>query len=177
MILARRKVLQLGGCLFAALALPAYARAADGIFDIEMAGSANGGRVWFTPVGVLIRPGQTVRWTNRDTTNAHTATAYHPDNYHRERRMPRAAPAWDSGYLLPGDSFTVVFTVPGIYDYYCLPHEMAGMVGRIVVGMPSLAGGDWNPDQQSDMPDAAFNALPNVTDILNRGAVERRVTD
>ena len=37
---------------------------------------------------------------------------------------------------MPGESFAVELTEPGVYDYYCIPHEHAGMVGRIVVGGP-----------------------------------------
>ena len=32
------------------------------------------------------------------------------------------------------------FTVTGVYDYFCIPHEEAGMVGRIIVGSPTSAG-------------------------------------
>ena len=48
---------------------------------------------------------------------------------------------------MPGEAFEVMLTEPGVYDYYCVPHEHAGMVGRIVVGAaparrwPRLAGG------------------------------------
>jgi hypothetical protein len=44
-----------------------------------------------------------------------------------------AAESWNSDYLLPDQSFELTLTVPGIYDYYCIPHEHAGMVGRLVV--------------------------------------------
>src|SRR5207248_347887 len=48
-------------------------------------------------------------------------------------RIPEAAIPWDSGFLVNrGDHFEVRLTVPGVYDYYCQPHEAAGMVGRIV---------------------------------------------
>ena len=32
-----------------------------------------------------------------------------------------------------GDNFEVRLTVEGVYDYYCIPHEASGMVGRIIV--------------------------------------------
>ena len=41
--------------------------------------------------------------------------------------------------LLPGEHYDVVLTVPGVYDYYCIPHVAHGMVGRIVVGTPKDA--------------------------------------
>ena len=39
----------------------------------------------------------------------------------------------DSGYLLPDEEFSLTLTRSGAYDYFCIPHEHAGMVGRIVV--------------------------------------------
>ncbi|CAI5964565.1 unnamed protein product [Closterium sp. NIES-65] len=33
----------------------------------------------------------------------------------------------------PGETFTVKLTAPGTYEYYCEPHQGAGMVGQIVV--------------------------------------------
>src|SRR5690606_13047344 len=97
-------------------------------------GTANGSRVWFDPIRLHVLPGQTVRWINRDPGNSHTVTSYHPSIFDRPQRIPDGAAPWDSDYLLPGESFAITFTVEGIYDYYCVPHEHAGMVGRIVVG-------------------------------------------
>ena len=51
--------------------------------------------------GILLRPGATLRWINRDKGNSHTATAYHPDNDGHPAAHPAGAASWDSGYLLP----------------------------------------------------------------------------
>lgn len=134
MKLSRRQTLALGGSF--ALALGVRAQGAAPVV-IEMAGTARGEHVWFTPHGLAIEPGSTVRFVNNDPVNAHTATAYHPDLSGRPRRIPRGAEAWDSGFLMPGDTFEVRLTMPGVYDYYCRPHEYAGMAGRILVGTPS----------------------------------------
>ena len=109
----------------AALLAPRPVRGAEPAVEIAMAGRGDGSHVWFDPVGVLVRPGQTVRWTNRETGNVHTATAYHPANFDRPLRIPGAAVPWDSDYLMPGESFAVELTEPGVYDYYCVPHEHA----------------------------------------------------
>jgi len=135
-MISRRTILQMGGGLTAALLFrPAATRAADPI-EIVMGGRRDGSHVWFDPIGLHMKPGQTIRWINRDAGNSHTATAYHPDNFGRPRRIPWAARPWDSDYLLPGESFSITPTKPGVYDYYCAPHEHAGMVGRIIVGSP-----------------------------------------
>ena len=47
---------------------------------------------------------------------------------------------WDSKYLLPGKVFEIELTVEGVYDYFCTPHEAAGMVGRLIVGKPAGPG-------------------------------------
>lgn len=98
-----------------------------------MVGNANGSVVRFAPRGLLVAPGTTVRWRNADAGNAHTSTAFHPQNMNHPLRIPQGAEPWNSDYLLPGETFEVVLTIPGAYDYFCMPHEMAGMVGRIVV--------------------------------------------
>ncbi len=164
----RRDFLRAGG-IAAALPLIPRTALAGPVVEIAMAGRPDGSRVWFDPFGVLIRPGQTLRWTNLDKANSHTATAYAPENDDHPRRIPEGAAAFDSGYLLPGDSFEVTFSLPGVYDYYCIPHERAGMVGRIVVaeagqGAPAdYPGGDLDPE--------VLAGFAPVADILAQGAL------
>lgn len=145
---------------------------------IEMRSDALGSRVWFDPIGLYVEPGTTVRWIVRE--NVHTTTAYHPQNDHHSLRIPDNAVPWDSGFLVhPGDHFDVTLTVPGVYDYYCMPHEAAGMVGRIVLGKPLGPGAEpfdyWvgraGTDRWRHVPDAARQTFPSVAQILS----ERRV--
>jgi plastocyanin len=89
-----------------------------------------GATVWFDPIGLWIAPGQTVRWVV--AANVHTTTAYHPKNAEHSLRIPEGGMPWDSSFLVqPGAQFEVTLTVEGVYDYLCMPHEAAGMVGRI----------------------------------------------
>lgn len=169
--LRRRLLLQGGGlCALAALAGQRLALAADAI-DIDMAGTANGAEVWFRPRGLLVPLGQTVRWVNRDTGNVHTATAYHPDNG-KPLRIPHGALAWDSDYLMPGQSFSYTFRVPGVYDYFCKPHEHAGMVGRIVVQAPDSGARALRNANDAQLPRAARDAFVDVARILEEGRVD-----
>jgi plastocyanin len=173
MTVSRRTILRLGGGVAAALAIAPFGCFADDAVEIAMQGREDGSKVWFDPIGLLIRPGQTVRWTNRNPGNSHTTTAYNPANFGRPLRMPKAAKPWNSDFLLPNESFTVTFTVEGVYDYYCIPHEHAGMVGRIVVGKPGAD--DWTKDGDAgDLPEVALKAFPAVEEIVSKGAV--RVT-
>ena len=166
----RREALALGGGLLATLVMPRILLAED-VTVIEMRGTARGEHVWFTPHGLAVAPGTTLRFVNRDPTNSHTATAYHPADLGRPLRIPRGAEPWNSGYLLPKEVFEVRLTVPGVYDYYCQPHEFSGMVGRIVVGSPESPG--WQPASADagDIPEGALAAFPTVEAILIGGSL------
>jgi hypothetical protein len=125
----------------------------------------------------LIRPGQTIRWVSEGTT--HTTTAYHPKNAQHSLRIPDGALPWDSKYILPGQTFQVTLTVEGVYDYFCTPHEQAGMVGRIIVGHPAGPGTqlfDYFKDQPDKrgwraVPKLAQQAFPKIEEIVAAGVV------
>ena len=182
--LSRRTVLRAGGLMLAGLAAPAVVRPAwaAGVVEIRLRSDALGAKVWFDPIGVLIEPGQTVRWVIE--ANVHTSTAYHPDNDGHALRIPQGAEPWDSGYLVePGDRFEVTLTVPGVYDYFCTPHEAAGMVGRIIVGQPVGPGAmpfDYFRDDPATrhwraVPKAAQAAFPPIAAIMNERVVRAAV--
>ncbi len=170
MIASRRRFLVLGGGGIAALSIPRLVRAAT-VQTIGMEGTPRGEHVWFEPTGLAVAPGTTLRFVNEDRSNSHTATAYHPSILDRQQRIPDAATPFDSGYLLPGESFEVTLTAPGVYDYYCQPHEHAGMVGRIVVGRPGDAGWQGAAGPSDDLPEVALAAFPPVEEILAKGRV------
>ena len=150
--------------------------AAD-VVEIRMISNSAGSRVYFDPIGVLVEPGQRIRW--RCVSNVHTTTAYHPGNMNPSLRIPETARPWDSDYLLPGHTFEVTLTVDGVYDYFCRPHEIAGMVGRIIVGHPAGPGvlpfgyfrndpakRSWRP-----VPEMAQKAFPSIAEIMARHVV------
>jgi plastocyanin len=87
----------------------------------------------FDPAEQTVPVGSTVIWTNTSSIQ-HTVTddaSKAEDKTHAG--LPQGAEAWDSGMLDPGKTFQHVFTVPGTYHYFCIPHESAGMLGTIVV--------------------------------------------
>jgi len=177
-MLVRRHVLRIGGgLLLAGSLLPRPAATAE-VVEIRMQGNDDGSEVWFDPIGVLVQPGQTIRWTNRDPGNAHTATAYHPKNFEHVCRIPEGAEPWNSDYLLPNEAFAVTLTLEGVYDYFCVPHEQAGMVGRIIVSHPVEAGaqpceGAVTEAGSQPVPEPAQRAFPAVDEIMRRRAVHR----
>jgi plastocyanin len=178
----RRELVCAGGIGLAGLAAPRLARSASPV-EIRMRSDARGEHVGFDPIGILIQPGQTVRWIMESAGNPHTTAAYHPRNGKHSLRIPESAEPWDSGFLVNvGDRFEVALTVEGVYDYFCLPHEAAGMVGRIVVGRPGGPGArpadyftgqpgtqDWLP-----VPEAARRSFPAVDAIVRQRVVRHR---
>jgi plastocyanin len=87
----------------------------------------------YAPEEVTITVGQSVVWTNTSSM-VHTVTAdptLAKDPSHV--RLPEGAKPFDSGNLTPGATFRHTFDVPGEYVYFCIPHEAAGMVGRVNV--------------------------------------------
>lgn len=176
---SRRDFLRVGGLALIGVGLMPNLVHAAALEVIEMRSDALGSRVWFDPIGLFVEPGATVRWVVRE--NVHTTTAYHPRNDHHALRIPERAVPWDSGFLVnPGDHFDVTLSVCGVYDYYyCMPHEAAGMVGRIVVGKPLGPGAEpfdyWTgrPGTESwrHLPPAARETFPSTTRIM----AERRV--
>ena len=165
-------------CLTASAVLAAAATAIAATVEVKLVQTPEG-KTYFDPVGIHIAPGDTVRWVQ--ISGFHSIAAYHPGNDNHELRIPQAAAPWDSDILLAdypkrGATFEHVFTVQGVYDYFCKPHEMAGMVGRVVVGEPGNGPGTrpfgYAPDRHwKAVPDIAGKAFPPVAEILQRGKV------
>jgi plastocyanin len=177
----RREFIQTLGAILPGLALPPLWRAPRArvtVEEVAMRSDQAGSKVWFDPVGVLVAPGTTIRWVVKE--NVHTTTAYHPKNDRHSLRIPEGAAPWDSGYLVnPGNHFEVTLTVPGVYDYYCIPHEAAGMVGRIIVERPLGPGaqpfdywvGKPGAEGWREVPQLARDRFPSIARIVAEGRV------
>jgi len=165
-----RRQLLMAGVGLVLTSIAARRLLAAGEMRISMAGTANGSHVWFRPRGLWVQVGQAMRWINDDVGNVHTVSAYHPSNG-KPLRIPESAKGWDSGYLMPGESFVWVFDKPGVYDYFCLPHEHAGMVGRLVVGDAPVADPPY-PETDGKMPELALSSFPTLREILNSISVQ-----
>ncbi len=91
------------------------------------------GQSKYAPAHLAIKVGETVTWRNRSTID-HTATGDPAKVLNRANvRLPTGAAPWDSGTIAAGKSWSRRFDVPGEYRYCCLPHELAGMVGTLIV--------------------------------------------
>lgn len=98
----------------------------------------------FVPEEYEVSVGEPVVWQNTSEAD-HTVTAY-PNPLFEEGETYFATGGYDDfdtayeewwddrgGRLGTRETFEHTFSVPGTYDYVCLPHEAAAMVGRIVV--------------------------------------------
>ena len=93
----------------------------------------------------------------------------------RPLRIPAGAQPWHSDYLMPDESYSITLTLPGVYDFYCIPHEHAGMVGRIVVGRDTLLEPSRDTGQGETMlPEVALRTFPSVEQIVSQGFVFRK---
>lgn len=133
----RRRFLGRIGAGVAAGASAGLAGCLDDDYDVGMRASA------YTPETVTVAVGDTVVWQNTST-RAHTVTAYEgaiPDEadyfasggYDNEATAREAWTADFGGALESGDRYSRTFSVPGRYEYVCLPHEEGGMYATVVV--------------------------------------------
>ena len=168
-------------CLTASAVLVAAATATAATVEVKLVQTPEG-KTYFDPAAIRIAPGDTIRWVQ--ISGFHSITAYHPRNDNHELRIPASAEPWDSDILLaqypkPGATFEHLFTVQGVYDYFCKPHEMAGMVGRVVVGDPGDGPGTkpfgYAPNEHwKAVPDVARKAFPPIAEIMQQGTVHAR---
>ncbi|MDG2027099.1 MAG: plastocyanin/azurin family copper-binding protein [Acidimicrobiales bacterium] len=79
----------------------------------------------YTPPVIVVDAGTIVTWRNEDSV-VHTITSGRSDG-----NVGTPDGRFDSGNIERPDTFTVTFTEPGEYDYYCLPHPW--MRGRVIV--------------------------------------------
>lgn len=147
---------------------------------------------YFSPVGLHVSQGDIVRFNF--PTPEHTVTAYHLEQG-RQQRVPDDQPPFSSPVINSGGFWLYEFNRPGTYDVFCAPHELLGMVMRIVVGdpddddydgefseegRPPVSKEELNqigvtiPDPPFPAPHDVFetNAL-SVSNIVSEGAVSR----
>jgi hypothetical protein len=86
---------------------------------------------FFDPVGLHVQSGDIVQFTFASPD--HTVTAYHED-IGFQHRMPADAPPFSSPIITADGAWLYRFDQEGVYDLYCGPHHILGMVMRVVVG-------------------------------------------
>ncbi len=86
---------------------------------------ANANAFAFSPGTIVIRAGDTVRWTNDSSASeGHTATGE----------------GFDSGFMREGDTYSHRFSKPGSFSYICSIHPF--MKGTVTVKSSGSGGGN-----------------------------------
>jgi len=123
----------------------------------------------YDPDSLTVAPGDTVVWENVGD-QGHSVTAY-------EDSIPDAAEYWasggfdseqaardayspsggieDAGNVPGGESWSRTFDTEGTHEYFCIPHEGAGMVGEIEVDPDAGSDGGSGGGGAPAIPDGA----------------------
>ena len=122
-----RRLIYLGALALVLVALIAPSAGATGLQTTTTTVSIQD--FFFSPANVSVsEPGTTVTWVRGQ--RPHTVTS--DDGQ------------FDSGVLMPGDSYTVMFKGQGTITYHCAIHP--SMTGSVSVGTPAMgAGGGGQP--------------------------------
>lgn len=118
----------------------------------------------FAPHMTWVEVGGTVTWHVESGT--HDVVAYHPDN-DGPQRIPDASSPWASDLLAEGQTFEHTFEEPGVYDYFCTPHEAVGMVGTVIVGEPEAHEQPGLAEPQESLPEGARGELADLGTMVN----------
>lgn len=79
----------------------------------------------YSPSDLTINIGDTVIWTNNDST-AHSTTSN--------------TLVWDSGLFGPGETFSFTFTSAGTFPYFCTRHKTMTATITVVAPAPTISG-------------------------------------
>lgn len=121
----------------------------------------------FDPQVVHVVPGGTVEWVVE--TGRHDVTAYHEAGHPPHRTADGVGP-WGSDRMSgAGASYEHSFDEEGVYDYVdtqqvCTSHEVAGNIGRVVVGWPDPDAEPAMTDPQPELPTQAARAIDLFND-------------
>jgi plastocyanin len=119
----------------------------------------------FAPHMAWVEVGGTVTWHVESGT--HDTVAYHADN-DKPGRIPEDATPWASDLLAQGESFEHTFEEPGVYDYFCTPHESVGMVGTVIVGEPDAHEQPALAEPQASLPEGARGELADLGRMVDQ---------
>jgi plastocyanin len=87
----------------------------------------------FVPAAITVNVGDKVVWKNSSPVIHNVVDDASKALSTIDVKLPSGARPFDSGLLQPGQSYSRVFTEPGIYHYVCTLHEGSGMKGVVIV--------------------------------------------
>jgi plastocyanin len=158
----------------------------------------------FLPVDVTVKAGDSIAFPVNDPHEIHTVTFYDPAGQVPPFLDPRPQPSgppkliiphampqggnrvedpktlYNSGIVVPGQSYTFTFPKPGVYTYVCVIHAPQGMFGKITVeaaGTPaSLPRTGASVGDGSPLPLLGGALLLLLLGALTRGIWRRRLS-
>src|SRR5215469_3984445 len=95
--------------------------------------AVNMGDMSFLPATITVNAGESVVWKNSSLAVHNVVDDASKATSVIDVKLPAGVQPFDSGYLEPGQTYSRVFTVPGIYRYVCTLHEANGMKGVVIV--------------------------------------------
>ncbi|WP_435063837.1 cupredoxin domain-containing protein [Halobaculum sp. EA56] len=115
----------------------------------------------YDPAGLRVEPGDVVLFSAE--TPDHAVAAYH-ERHGRQNRVPSGAPPVSSPLIPVGGYWLYRFEDEGVYDLYCPPHQVFGMVMRVVVydGSGDVPTVEDSVDPGTGRPPEDENWLPSV---------------
>ncbi len=123
---------RIGDCVISARAFDSVGLEAETLIAVSdirqttidiLPGASIRGNPAFKPAFLIVGAGDTVTWTNRDSTS-HIVTSGDP-------RIAEPDMVFKSGLISPGEVFSATINNPGNYQYFCAIHPY--MTGEVVV--------------------------------------------
>ncbi|WP_435195518.1 plastocyanin/azurin family copper-binding protein [Natronomonas sp. EA1] len=108
-----------------------------------------GGSLVFEPAELEITPGTTVEFV-WDSDDHNIVVESQPESANWQGTEGGASQLYDTGH-----THTHTFDVEGDYEYYCAPHQSAGMVGTITVSKDAGSSGGGGGGGPPPVPDSA----------------------
>ena len=110
----------------------------------------------FVPSNGAVNPGGTAIWENNDSA-AHTITSGTPTN------GPDGI--FDSGLIMPNQSFSHTFDTVDVFDYFCMVHPW--MIGKITVTGSEVVIENKIEPQQEEIIMKKVDTTPIITDTIS----------
>lgn len=145
--------------LVAALAFPGQAAFAATVNADITPGALNKTTDAYSPNPIEVAAGDTVIWTNKDSTlhTVSSGTASEPTHVFGDDPANPGQPK----YIAPNQTLEFTFTEEGEFPYYCTLHP--AMVGTVMVG----AGGGGNGGEPSESTATATDAGGNTHEVMS----------
>ncbi|SFL03729.1 plastocyanin [Halogranum rubrum] len=107
-----------------------------------------GNELVFDPAEVEVTPGSTITWV------------WESDNHNVVPESVPEGASWegtggDSEVFNTGHEYSHTFETEGTYEYYCAPHQSAGMVGSVSVSQDAGSSGGGGGGGPPTVPDSA----------------------